>query len=678
MVTRIGVDIGGTFTDLVYYDDESAETVEGKVPTVPHAPEQGVINAIREHVPQHVIEKAEYFLHGTTVGLNALLERRGAKVGLITTAGFRDILEIRRGNREEIYNLFWRPHEPLVPRQLRVEVAERIGADGGVIRTLDEATVAAALDVLASAHVDTIAVCLINAYANPAHEAQIEHLLRAAGFNGGISLSHRLSREYREYERTSTTVVDAFVRARMSDYLRKLDQALRDLGFAGRSLITRSGGGSISFSEAQVRAFETIMSGPVAGVQGACEIAHALKIDELLTADVGGTSFDTSLVVEGKPSILDRGMIADIPIQTTWLDVRTIGSGGGSIAYIDGGGLMRVGPRSAGADPGPVSYGKGGLEPTVTDAAAYLGMFGPGELASGIRLDFAGAAAAIAPLAAAIGQSLDATAAGIVRIASSAMANALREVSIEKGRDPRAMTLLPYGGAGPLMATQLADMLEMRRIVVPPFAGNFSAWGLLGSDMIHTVARTRVMDVTADCLPTANQILFELIDELQAISKIEVQDAELNLRCALRYKGQENTLPVEIPLTNRQLAWDCDQIRSAFETDYLRMNNGTLHEPIELVSLRVSIVLPLPRRLPRQPGSPAACDFTTVRQAYSFREGGWRKFRIVSRDAINGPLSGPAIVTEKTTTLYVDAGWIATVGGYGELLLSSTEPNQCH
>ncbi len=678
MGTRIGVDIGGTFTDLVYYDAESAETVEGKVPTVPGSPEQGVIDAIRKHVPQHVIEKAEYFLHGTTVGLNALLERRGAKVGLITTAGFRDILEIRRGNREEIYNLFWRPPEPLVPRQLRVEVAERIGADGSVIRTLDETTVAAALDFLAGAHVDTVAVCLINAYANPAHEARIEHLLRAGGFNGVISLSHRLSREYREYERTSTTVVDAFVRARMSDYLKKLDRELRELGFTGRSLITRSGGGSISFSEAQVRAFETIMSGPVAGVQGACEIARALKIDELLTADVGGTSFDTSLVVDARPSVLDRGMIADIPIQTTWLDVRTIGSGGGSIAHIDGGGLMRVGPRSAGADPGPVSYAKGGSEPTVTDAAAYLGMFGPGELASGIKLDLAGAAAAIGPLAAAIGQSVEATAAGIIRIASSAMANALREVSIEKGRDPRAMTLLPYGGAGPLMATQLADLLQMRRIVVPPFAGNFSAWGLLGSDMIHTAARTRVMDLSAACLPAVNQILVELIDELQSSSKIEVQDAELNLRCALRYKGQENTLPVEIPLTERRIAWDCERIRSAFEYDYLRMNSGTLREPIELVSLRVSMLLPLPRRLPQKPSSPAACDLTAVCQAYSFREGRWRTFRIVPRGAINGPLPGPAIVTEKTTTLYLDAGWTAMVGEYGELLLSSSEPNQCH
>ncbi len=389
MATRIGVDIGGTFTDLVFYDEETGETHDGKVPTVPHAPEEGVAEAVRRHVPADVIRRARFFLHGTTVGLNALLERRGAKVGLLTTAGFRDVLEIRRGDRAEMYNLFWRQPAPLVPRHRRLGVTERMRADGVVHRALDPDSVREALAALRTEQVDAIAVCLLNAYANPAHELAVEALLREAGFAGGISLSHRVSGEFREYERTSTTVIDAFVRARMSNYLQRLDVTLRDLGFTGACLITRSGSGSMTFAEAEQRPFETIMSGPVGGAQGASELATTLGIKSLITADVGGTSFDTALVLDGRPQILYEGVIDGMPVQTPWVDVRSIGSGGGSIAHVDVGGLMRVGPRSAGAVPGPAAYGKGGQEPAMTDAAAYLGMLGPGRLASGITLDVA-------------------------------------------------------------------------------------------------------------------------------------------------------------------------------------------------------------------------------------------------------------------------------------------------
>lgn len=446
MATRIGVDIGGTFTDLVYYDEATGLTGEGKVETVPKAPEEGVIEAVRRHVPKTEIDVAELFLHGTTVGLNALLERRGAKVGLLTTEGFRDVLEIRRGDRAEMYNLFWRQPESLVPRHRRLGIIERMAGNGQELVALDKASVLAAYKGLIDAGADAIAVCLLHAYANPAHELGVEKILREAGFAGAISLSHRISGEYREYERTSTTVIDAFVRARMSNYLKRLESRLRELGFKGLCLITRSGGGSMTFAEAEERPFETIMSGPVAGAQGSGELARTLGIKSLVTADVGGTSFDTALILDGWPQVLYEGDVDGMPVQTPWVDVRSIGAGGGSLAYVDAGGLMRVGPQSAGAEPGPAAYGKGGTQPTVTDAAAFLGMLGRGVLASGITLDVAKSAMALKTVGVQINRDEEETARGILLIAAASMANAMREVSVEQGLDPREMVLLSFGG----------------------------------------------------------------------------------------------------------------------------------------------------------------------------------------------------------------------------------------
>ncbi|PIP00130.1 hydantoinase/oxoprolinase family protein [Pleomorphomonas carboxyditropha] len=669
MATRIGVDIGGTFTDLVYYDEETGRTVEGKVPTVPSSPDEGVVDAVRRCVPKEVIERAEFFLHGTTVGLNALLERRGAKVGLITTAGFRDVLEIRRGDRAEMYNLFWKQPEPLVPRHLRLEVDERIRADGGVHRPLDEASVRTAVAALMAEGVDSIAVCLINAYANPAHEERVAAIVRDLGFAGSMSLSHRISGEYREYERTSTTVIDAFVRARMSGYLKRLDARLRELGFRGTSLITRSGSGSMTFGEAEDRPFETIMSGPVAGAQGASEIARMLDIEAMVTADVGGTSFDTALILGGEPQILYEGVIDNMPIQTPWVDVRSIGSGGGSIAHIDVGGLMRVGPRSAGAAPGPACYGKGGTEPAMTDAAAFLGMLGPGRLASGITLDIGRAETAIAPVAAAIGQNVEATAIGILRIAASSMANAMREVSVEQGLDPRRMVLLPFGGAGPLMATLLADELGMTRIVVPPLAGNFSAWGLLGADMVQSAARTKIMDLDDAGLAAAGDVLADLFREVAARGDHAVPETVRSGRLDLRYKGQEHWLSIDVPVAGDRFALTAAEIGAAFAEEYRRSFDAVLPGVVEIVSIRASERAPLPRRGEIAAATAAPAGAEEAFDAYSFTGKARLRFRVVPRAAIGEVLDGPAIVTESTATLYLDAGWTASAGRHGELVL---------
>ena len=433
MATRIGVDIGGTFTDLLFYDDQTSDTLVAKVPTTPASPEQGCVRAVTDSIGADQLRQTQYFLHGTTVGLNALLERKGARVGMLATRGFRDILEIRRGDRDEMYNLFWQLPEPLVPRRLRLPVTGRIRSDGTVHIPFEIQDVLDALVTFTNERVDSIAVAFMNAYANPTHELAAEAALREAGFSGEISLSHKISREYREYERTSTTVIDAFVRGRMSNYLRRLESDLGGAGFNGACLITRSGSGSMTFSEAEDRPFETIMSGPVAGAEGGGELSRQLELGDLITADVGGTSFDTCMITQGRPTLLFEGKIVGMPLQTPWVDVRSIGAGGGSIAQVDVGGLLRVGPESGGADPGPACYGKGGENACMTDAAYYLGMLGEGKLASGLQLDLSLAEQALQPLASKLGYDLDATAIGIMDIASASMADAIREITVGTG-----------------------------------------------------------------------------------------------------------------------------------------------------------------------------------------------------------------------------------------------------
>ena len=669
MVTRIGVDIGGTFTDLVYLDDRTGRTAEGKVPTTPANPELGVVDAVRLHVPAEVLAEASYFLHGTTVGLNALLERRGATVGLIATEGLRDVLEIRRGDRAEMYNPFWEAPEPLVPRHLRLGIAERMRADGVVHRALEPQSVLDALARFVEQKVDAIAVCLMNAYTNPTHELEVERILREAGFTGGISLSHRISGEYREYERTSTTVIDAFVRGRMADYLQRLEASLRALGFKGQCLITRSGSGSMAFDEAERRPFETIMSGPVAGAQGASEFAKMFNIPALITADVGGTSFDTTLIIDGEPKVEFEGIVDGMPVQTPWVDVRSIGSGGGSIASVDHGGLMRVGPRSAAAVPGPAAYGKGGTEPTTTDAAAHLGMLGPGRLAGGITLNFDKAAAALQTVGEKIGKTVDETAVGILRIAAASMANAMREVTVEQGLDPRGMTLLPFGGAGPMMATLLADELAMKRIVVPPLAGNFSAWGLLGADMVQSAARTAILPLDGTGLATAQKLLGELFSDLDARAAVYSGTPVEKARLDLRYSGQEHWLSIEIPIADRRFGEDPATITGKFETDYQRTFGGLIEGPVEIVSVRASRIMPLPRRR-ESPAAPVTAGATEVWKAHSFEKGAVLDFQVIARETIDGTFSGPAIITENTTTLYVDAGWHVAAGVMNELILT--------
>jgi N-methylhydantoinase A len=677
MSPRIGVDVGGTFTDLIFYDDETGEIRVGKEPTTPAAPEEGVITAVSAAVPADRVGAAAYFLHGTTVGLNSLLTRTGAVVGLLATRGFRDILEIRRGDRDDPYDLFWKHPPPLVPRRLRIPVTERMFFDGTVHTPIALDDVANAVPLFAAEGVTSVAIAFLHAYANPAHELAAAQALRDAGFEGEISVSHQVSGEYREYERTTTTVIDAYVRPRMAAYLKALEQRLGASGFGGDLLVTRSGGGAMTFPEAEARPFETVLSGPVAGAEGAAELARNLDLDEVITADVGGTSFDTCLITDGRPQVMYEGKIVGLPVQTPWVDVRSIGAGGGSLAQVDVGGLLRVGPGSAGADPGPACYGRGGSEPTVTDAALMLGMLGEGVLASGIRLDRGRAQTAMEPLGERLGFDVADVARGIMTIAAANMANAIREITVEQGRDPRQATLIPFGGAGPLFGTLLARELEVTRIVVPPYAGNFSAWGLLGADLTQSAARTRIMKLREDTPEEANAIVAELFAGLaERASRSNGQAATREIAADMRYVGQEHTITIPLRSKDGQIVASLGEIRDGFTREYSKTFGHEMDEEVEIVSLRATLRTPLPRR--------AAEHVTSLQDdvreessigAYSFTQGEWLDFRILQRSGL-GPgveLAGPAILLEETATTFLDEGFTARVDASGAIFVRDGE-----
>jgi N-methylhydantoinase A len=673
------VDIGGTFTDLLCYDDERGEMLVGKTPTIPGQPELGVIQVIQQVIPRETLAKASLFLHGTTVGLNALIERRGAVVGLLTTAGFRDSLELRRASRREMYNSSWSPPPPLVPRRLRLPIRERVNAHGEVLERVHLADVAKALDAFAAERVSAIAVVFLHAYANPEHELAVEEHLRRLGFDGPISLSHRVSGEYREYERCSTTVVDAFVKKRFARYLTEIRARLVRLGFEGRCLVMRSGGGSLTFDEAEERPFETVQSGPAAGVEGATTFARRYGLKYVVTADVGGTTFDTALIRDGRPQLLYQGEVAGMPLQSAWIDVRSIGAGGGSVASIDAGGLLHVGPRSAAASPGPASYGKGGTEATTIDAALCLGMLGDGMLASGMRLDPSLAEKALQPLASQLRLSVTHTCVGILRIATSAMVGAMRRISLEKGVDPREAALLTFGGAGPLLATELARALGIRQVVVPPHAGNFSAWGLLGTDVVRDIARTQVAMLSTESLASASATLRELLDILSTRTYHQALDvtASLGAGIDLRYRGQEHTITVTPRLTTHgTIATTLEELTALFGESYRGTYGHLLEAPIEMVAVRASMRQNLTRTAPApglgaQHSEQPSAESLPSKQAWSLVRREFREFRHVRRESLRegARLSGPMIIFEPTSTTYVDVDFELEVMSGGCMFL---------
>ncbi|WP_026046223.1 hydantoinase/oxoprolinase family protein [Halorubrum sp. T3] len=645
----IGVDVGGTFTDVALSVD--GDLVTAKVPSTDDQSE-GVAAGIEKACeaagvdPQTVTE----FSHAMTVSVNALLEGDGARTALVTTEGFRDVLEIGRQTRPSLYDLDAEKPEPLVPRRRRFEVPERATVDGIEQPIGDEAIEPLVAD-LRDADVESVAVCLLHAYAHPGNEERLADALRDA-LDVPVSASHEVLPEFREYERTSTTVVDAYVRPAIDGYVGRLTERARDLGLP-QPRIMQSNGGVTDADTVRRNAVTTVLSGPAAGVVGASATAATDADREgLITFDMGGTSSDVSLVRDGEAERTTEATVADRPIGTPMVDVETVGAGGGSIAWVDSGGALRIGPRSAGADPGPACYGKGGTEPTVTDANLVLGYVGADtDLGGDLSLDAAAARDALADLADEAGMEGPVAAAlGVHRVANADMTRAIRSVTVERGHDPRAFGLVAFGGAGPMHAVQIADGLDVERVIIPHASGVLSAYGLLAADETRDAVRTRQGPLTEVDPESVDALYGELADDL--LDEVSDPDAaRVKYAADLRYAGQsfELTVDVERPFDPADAE---ERFAAAHESAY----GYRADEPVELVNCRATATVPRSAPAIESVGAPDAEPRTTREAVFP---DGTRETPVYDRERFPADerVAGPVVVEGPESTVVVPPAW---------------------
>jgi len=679
---RLGIDVGGTFTDLALVDEESGRVAVGKVPSVPADPSEGILNGIVRILAEAGVspDRVTYLAHGTTVSTNALLQRKGAKTGLLTTRGFRDLLEIARQRRPSLYDLHARKPAPLVPRALRLEVPERVMADGRVRVPLDLAEVDRALETLKAEGVEALAVCFLYAYLHPDHERQVLERARQFLPAAFCSASHEVLPEFREYERLSTTVVNAYLGPAMTGYIQAFRRRVREIGIQPSPYINQSNGGTIGIDEAARVPVKTVLSGPSAGVAGAAWVAAKVGVPSVVTFDMGGTSTDVSLVRDGIPALTFEREIGGIPIRIPALDIHTVGAGGGSVAWVDSGGALMVGPESAGADPGPACYGRGGTAPTVTDANLFLGRLSPKGLLGGrMSLDLDKAGAAITELSRRLGLSPLETARGIVRVVNANMTRALRLVTVQRGVDPTLLVLLPFGGAGPLHAGALARELGIPKIIVPPGPGILCAMGLLVEDLRTDLVRTWVARLGPESLHVLEQGFREL--EAQASSWLErervpAERRRLSRWLDLRYEGQNYELLVPVP----DEVWREDSL-DALRRRFLQAHEETYgfaaeDEPIQVVNLRLlARGLLAHAEIPRQkPGGTDAGPAPVGVRPVDFSEaGGSVDCPVYDRRHLMAGhrLVGPAVVEQFDSTTLLHSGQGVLVDELG--CLSITE-----
>lgn len=669
---RLAVDIGGTFTDFVLLDDETAEVQIEKLPTGAEDPGTTMVRGIELlGLQAHMLST---IMHGTTVALNAMIQSRGARVGLITTQGFRDVLELGRGNRPEMYNLYYDQPEPLVPRHLRQEVPERISFRGEILLPLNEGATRDAVRRLKEKQVEAIAVCLIHAYTNPAHELGVAEIIAEEYPSVSVSLSHGVANEWYEYERTSSVVMNAYLAPTIDRYLQKIDGRLRDNGFDGRLSIMQSTGGVITVNEARAYPVRTLESGPAGGVIGGARLAGALDWQDVICADVGGTSFDVSLILEGRPVHTSQTQVEGRPLLVPTIRINSIGAGGGSMAWLDAVEALHVGPQSAEADPGPASYGKGGTEPTVTDAQVVLGRINPHYfLGNRMPLDVEAAKAAIkSRVADPLGMSVVEAAAGIVHLADMNMTYAIRKLTIERGYDPRDFALLCYGGGGGMEVGALMRELEIPTGIVPNYPANFSAWGLLNTDLEHHAVRTLVQPLDEVSVAGLEDIFAQLenscIVTLRGMGAAE-SDIQLARSVDMRYVGQEHT--INVPLAN---GFDHEQTKQLFdELHDKHYAHSSPDHPAELINYRVTAhgLLGKPRIKEIDKGPDAYRALKEEREVWFVEEGGYALTSIYERDRLAAGtfVEGPAIVEEWTSTTVVHPDQTLEVDSYGNLMV---------
>lgn len=665
---RVGVEVGGTFTDLIAVEGDEVRVA--KVPSVPRSPEEGVFAALAAaNIP---LERVTDLVHGSTVATNAVLERKGALTAFITTAGFRDLLLIQRQDRPRVYQLDYQKPAPVVERRDVIEIDERMLASGEVHQPLDRAAAGKRLlEALNARPYRAVAICLLNAYANPAHEQMLVAIVHELFPDLVVSCSSEISREFREYERASTTTLAAYVQPIIDGYLARFEARLAREGFRGRFSIMQSNGGRLPAGAIRRNAITALFSGPAAGVTGALRQVSASGYDNLVTFDMGGTSTDVCLVTGGKPIIAPETTVDGLPIRTPVVDISSVGAGGGSIVWRDPGGMLRVGPRSAGADPGPACYGRGGSEPTITDAHLIRGTLDPASFLGGrMKLDVDAARDAFERLARQFDMSLEAIADSAIRLADANVVRAIQLISTELGRDPRDYVLAPFGGAGPLHAGRIAEELGINTIVVPQNAGVLSAYGLLAADYTQYETTTRKLPLDAQ----APAIVRENFDALE--TKLRERFAALGMHegvtfartLQMRFVGQ--AFEIDVPMPDATL--DESSLRAAFDAAHRLIyfhdgGAGLAGKRVEIVGFRLGASVPERTTLPTSP--PAKASAVRRRELFEQRER--RTCTLLSRAQFDRGEGrpGPLLIEDETSTIYVPPGWRAHADGTGNLIL---------
>lgn len=670
---RVGIEVGGTFTDLVVVDQEGVRTA--KVPSTPARPDEGAMNAIVAGGidPAAITE----LVHGSTVATNAVLERKGARVCLFVTKGTRDLLLLQRHDRGSIYDLHYRKPEPVVPRRDTFEIDERLSAGGETVRPLDEAAATALVrSALGRGDYQAAAICFLHSYADPSHEQALARIIREIAPALTVTCSCDVTREFREYERASTTTLAAYVQPVIAGYVTRFSDGLAERGFKGRFSIMQSNGGRMPAVAMARNAIAALFSGPAAGVIGAVRGVASAGFKNLITLDMGGTSTDVSLIADGQPQLAAMTKIDGLPVKTPVVDIVTVGAGGGSIAWADDGGLLRVGPRSAGATPGPACYGRGGDVPTVTDAHLIRGTLRPDAFLGGrMRVDAEASRRVFAPLADQFGLSSEEIADSAIRLAEANIVRAIQQVSTERGRDPRDYVLVPFGGAGPLHAARVAEDLNIDTVVVPPNAGVLSAAGLLLSDHVHYRTRTRRLRVTEETIAEIRATVEELQEEARDyLASLDIQAAaQFDRVLEMRYVGQ--AFEVSVSLGDRPLVeLSAEALSDLFADAHRRIFEfAKAHgDPVEVVSFRVGAMAP-PPEIPAAAAAPPAAIAPPPehRRATLVERGEALDADLLNRDGLSeAALAGPALIEDGSSTIYVPPGWAASLDREGNVILS--------
>ncbi|MFT4045677.1 MAG: hydantoinase/oxoprolinase family protein [Solimonas sp.] len=672
---RISIDIGGTFVDAIQFDRETGDVHLAKAPTTPARPVEGVVEAIKRLGTP--LEETDVFVHGTTLGLNAILERRGVATGIITNEGFRDLFEIGRADvpPAQMYDYAYQRPKPVVKRRHRIGVGGRLDAKGHEITPLDEAAVRAAAQALGEAGIEALAICFLHAYRNPQHEIRAAGIVRAAFPQIAVSASSEITREYREYERTATTVLDAYIRPIFERYIGELQQALADGGFTGRFLVMRSSGGAMTAEIAKRAPIFTVMSGPAGGIIGATQLARTLDRKRLLTLDYGGTSLDASVIEDGQPLVMHEATLEHFPVLMPIFDIRCIGTGGGSIAWVQEG-LLQVGPRSAGAVPGPIAYGKGGTEPTTTDAALVLGYLDAGAFLGGkLALDAHAALAGLkAKVADPLGCDPTTAAAGIFEVLTAKTVGAVREITVERGKDLHEFALLAFGGAGPMIAPLIAREIGATELIVPNVPAAFSAFGMMMSDIVSDFSQTQLSALDAASWPSLEAGFADL--EARGRERLTAQSVaagqqRLERFVECRYFGQEHAIEVAVTAAD-----GIEAIAARFNALHAERYGHALREPVQIVTLRLrasgQLEKPQLRRLPAATGDVAEARVGT-RDAFCFARRARTAFGVYARDRLapGHVIDGPAIIDEGTSTTVVHSDQRVTIDAWGHLIIRS-------